>query len=131
MTRPTLSVGLANYGETFPPGEWKRFVDLGRAAEDAGVDRVAEGIAARARRIRDAFTAAGRDPDGLQVQAPIRMAKNARGEFDIAASMASVPGLVAGGATDIIVTLRAFAPEVGSAPAVLMRLREEFDAVNG
>jgi len=305
MTRPTLTVGLANYGETFPPGEWKRFVDLGRAAEDAGVDRVvvvdhvvmgphtenyvwgkfpvppdapwlepltmltaiaavttrvrlatgiliaplrpaallakqvatldqisggrvdlgvgtgwqreeydaqnldfdargqllddtlaacrvlwrhtpadldtptlsfrdiycvpkpvqadgvpiwvagtlharnlarlveygdawipimgetAEGIAAGARRIRDAFTAAGRDPDGLQVQAPIRMAKNARGEFDVAASMASVPGLVAGGATDIIVTLRAFAPEVGSAPAALMRLREEFDAVSG
>ena len=40
MTRPTLTVGLANYGSTYPPGEWHRFVDLGRAAEDAGVDRI-------------------------------------------------------------------------------------------
>ena len=40
MTGPTLSVGLANYGATFAPGEWRRFVDLGRAADDAGVDRV-------------------------------------------------------------------------------------------
>ena len=40
MTRPTLTVGLANYGSTFPPDEWYRFVDLGRAAEDAGVDRI-------------------------------------------------------------------------------------------
>ena len=37
---PTLTVGLANFGATFPPGEWKRFVDLGRAAEDAGIDRI-------------------------------------------------------------------------------------------
>jgi probable F420-dependent oxidoreductase len=305
MSRPTLSVGLANFGETFPPGEWQRFVDLGRAAEDAGIDRVvvvdhvvmgphtekyvwgkfpvppdapwfepltmltaiaavttrvrlatgiliaplrpaallakqvatldqisngrvdlgvgtgwqreeydaqnldfdrrgqllddtlaacqvlwrdtpaaldtptlsfhdiycvpkpvqpggvpiwiagtlhgrnlarlvaygaawipimgesAEGIAAGARQVRDAFTAAGRDPAGLQVQAPIRMGKNADGKFDVAASMASVPDLVAGGATDIIVTLRAFAANVADGPAAMMRLREEFDAVTG
>ena len=29
-----------NYGATFARGEWHRFVDLGRAADDAGVDRV-------------------------------------------------------------------------------------------
>jgi probable F420-dependent oxidoreductase len=40
VREPTLTVGLANYGSTYPPGEWKRFVDLGRAADDAGVDRV-------------------------------------------------------------------------------------------
>ena len=40
MPRPTLTVGLANYGSTFPPDEWHRFVDLARAAEDAGIDRV-------------------------------------------------------------------------------------------
>jgi probable F420-dependent oxidoreductase len=305
MSRPTLSVGLANFGETFPPGEWKRFVDLGRAAEDAGIDRVvvvdhvvmgphtenyvwgkfpvppdapwfepltmltaiaavttrvrlatgiliaplrpaaflakqvatldqisggrvdlgvgtgwqreeydaqhlafehrgqllddtlaafevlwrdtpaaldtptlafrdiycvpkplqtggvpiwiagtlhgrnlarlvahgagwipimgetAEGIAAGAQKVRDAFTVAGRDPSGLQVQAPIRMAKNADGQFDVAASMASVPDLLAGGATDVIVTLRAFAPDAAAGPAAMMRLREEFDAVTG
>jgi probable F420-dependent oxidoreductase len=40
MTRPTLTIGLANYGSTFPPDEWHRFVDLARAAEDAGADRI-------------------------------------------------------------------------------------------
>jgi probable F420-dependent oxidoreductase len=40
VSAPTLSIGLANYGSTFAPGEWKRFTDLGRAADDAGVDRV-------------------------------------------------------------------------------------------
>jgi probable F420-dependent oxidoreductase len=40
MTRPTITVGLANYGSTFPAGEWRRFVDLARAAEDAGIDRI-------------------------------------------------------------------------------------------
>ncbi len=37
---PTLTVGLPNFGNTFASGEWRRFVDLGRAAEDAGIDRV-------------------------------------------------------------------------------------------
>ena len=40
MTAATLTVGLANYGSTYPMGEWHRFVDLARAAEDAGVDRI-------------------------------------------------------------------------------------------
>ncbi len=40
MSAPTLSIGLANYGSTFARGEWRRFADLGRAADDAGVDRV-------------------------------------------------------------------------------------------
>ena len=40
MTAPQLSIGLANYGSTFGAGEWRRLVDLGRAADDAGVDRI-------------------------------------------------------------------------------------------
>src|SRR4051794_4780562 len=36
----TLSVGLPNFGALYPPGEWYRFVDLARAADDAGVDRI-------------------------------------------------------------------------------------------
>lgn len=40
MLRPTLTLGLNNWGNLFPPGEWHRFVDLARAAEDAGIDRV-------------------------------------------------------------------------------------------
>lgn len=40
MTRPSLSVGLPNYGAFLAAGEWHRFVDLARAADDAGVDRI-------------------------------------------------------------------------------------------
>jgi probable F420-dependent oxidoreductase len=40
MSAAMLTVGLANYGSTYPAGEWHRFVDLARAAEDAGVDRI-------------------------------------------------------------------------------------------
>jgi probable F420-dependent oxidoreductase len=36
----TLSVGLPNFGSLFAPGEWRGFVDLARAADDAGVDRI-------------------------------------------------------------------------------------------
>ena len=40
MARPSLTVGLANYGTTDAADEWHRFVDLARAVEDAGVDRL-------------------------------------------------------------------------------------------
>jgi probable F420-dependent oxidoreductase len=302
-TRPTLTVGLANYGATFPPGEWRRFVDLGRAADDAGIDRIVvvdhvvmgphtdkyvwgkfpvppdapwlepltmlaaiaavttrvrlatgiliaplrpaaflakqvatldqvsggrvdlgvgtgwqreeydaqglafesrgqllddtlaacrvlwrdtpahldaptlsfrdiycepkpvqargvpiwiagtlharnlarvvdygsgwipimgetvEGIATGAKRIRDAFTAAGRDPSTLQVQAPLRMAAGDDARPDLAASMASVPDLVAAGATDVIATLRAFARDADAAPESMVRMRQRFDEI--
>jgi probable F420-dependent oxidoreductase len=36
----TLSVGLPNFGSLFAPGEWRSFVDLAKAADDGGVDRV-------------------------------------------------------------------------------------------
>ena len=40
MTRPSLTIGLANYGSLYAADEWHRFVDLARAADDAGVDRI-------------------------------------------------------------------------------------------
>jgi probable F420-dependent oxidoreductase len=303
MTRPSLTIGLANYGSTYPPGEWKRFVDLGRAADDAGVDRIvvvdhvvmgphtdkyvwgkfpvppdapwfepitmltaiaavtervrlatgilivplrpaaflakqiatldqlsngrvdlgvgtgwqreeydAEGIdfdqrgqlltdslaalqvlwrdtpaaldtptisfretycepkpvqaggvpiwvagtlnrrnldrlvrfgsgwipimgatiddiAAGTKQIGEAWTAAGRDPAALKAQVPIRMAMGDDGKPDLARSLASVPELVAAGATDINVTLRAFCRDVADAPAVMQELVRRFGAV--
>ncbi len=88
-----------------------------------------EGIATGVARIRDAFAAAGRGPSMLQVQAPLRMAMADDGRPDLAASMASVPELVAAGATDVIVTLRAFARDAAAAPGAMVRLRKQFDAV--
>src|SRR4051812_40286622 len=81
-----------------------------------------EDIAAGAARIADAWRAAGRDPAALQVQAPLRIAAGADGKPDLARSMASVPELVAAGATDIHVTLRAFNRDVDEAPAVIAEI---------
>jgi alkanesulfonate monooxygenase SsuD/methylene tetrahydromethanopterin reductase-like flavin-dependent oxidoreductase (luciferase family) len=88
-----------------------------------------EGIATGAKRLRDAFTAAGRDPSTLQVQAPLRMASGDDGRPDLAASMASVPDLVAAGATDVIATLRAFARDADAAPESMVRMRQRFDEI--
>jgi probable F420-dependent oxidoreductase len=87
-----------------------------------------EGIAAGVARIRDACTAAGRDPSGLQVQAPVRMVVGDDGRPDLDACMASVPELTEAGATDVIVTLRAFARDTASSPDALRRIRTAFDA---
>jgi len=35
-----LSLGLSNFGSFLPPDRWYRFPDLGRMAEDAGIERV-------------------------------------------------------------------------------------------
>jgi probable F420-dependent oxidoreductase len=40
VTAPQLSVLLPNFGAFLGDGQWHRYVDLARAAEDAGVDRV-------------------------------------------------------------------------------------------
>jgi probable F420-dependent oxidoreductase len=87
-----------------------------------------EGIAAGLARIRDACNAAGRDASDLQVQAPVRMVMGDSGRPDLDASMTSVPELVEAGATDILVTLRAFARDAASSPDALGRIRASFDA---
>ncbi len=88
-----------------------------------------EGIAAGVSKIHEEMRAAGRDPSTLQVQAPVRMAMGDDKRPDLEASMASVPDLVAAGATDVIVTLRAFARDAAAAPGAMTRIRAAFDAV--
>ncbi len=56
------------------------------------------------------------------------MAMGADKRPDLDASMASVPDLVAAGATDVIVTLRAFARDTAASPEALTRIRAAFDA---
>ncbi len=90
-----------------------------------------EGIAAGTTRIREAFVAAGRDPGALKVQAPLRMIMGDDKRPDLAAGMAAVPDLVAAGATDVIVTLKAFARDAAAGPDAMVRIREQFDAVTG
>ena len=85
-----------------------------------------EGIAAGAAMVRELWSAAGRDPARLQVQAPLRMAMTDDGRPDLARSMESVPELLAAGATDIQVTLRAFARNVADAPSAMDEIARRF-----
>ncbi len=90
-----------------------------------------DGIATGVEQIREAFVGAGRDPAALKVQAPMRMVMGDDKRPDLAAGMATVPDLIAAGATDVIVTLKAFARDVAAGPDAMVQIRERFDAVTG
>jgi probable F420-dependent oxidoreductase len=85
-----------------------------------------EAIADGARQITDAWSAAGRDPAALQVQAPLRIERGGDDRPDLAQSIAGVPDLVAAGATDVHVTLRAFNRDPADAPAVFAEIVRRF-----
>ena len=85
-----------------------------------------EAIADGARQITDAWSAAGRDPAALQVQAPLRIERGGDDRPDLARSIAGVPDLVAAGATDVHVTLRAFNRDPADAPAVFAEIVRRF-----
>jgi len=81
-------------------------------------------------RIEAAWKGEGRDPARLQVQAPLRVERGGDGRPDLPRSMATVPELLAAGATDVHVTLRAFNADPADAPAVLAEVVRRFgDAV--
>jgi probable F420-dependent oxidoreductase len=88
----------------------------------ASLDEIADGK----RQIEAAWRDAGRDPGVLQVQAPLRIERGDDGRPDLARSMASVPDLVAAGATDVHVTLRAFNADPADAPAVFAEIVRRF-----
>jgi probable F420-dependent oxidoreductase len=85
-----------------------------------------DGIAAGAKQIKEAWSAAGRDPAQLKVQAPLRMERGGDGKVDLARSVATVPDLLAAGATDVIATLRAFTGDLDAAPGVMQELVRRF-----
>jgi probable F420-dependent oxidoreductase len=88
----------------------------------ATLDDIAEGK----RRIEAAWTDAGRDPAALQVQAPVRIERGDDGRPDLARSMATVPDLLAAGATDVHVNLRAFSGDPAQAPDVCAEIVRRF-----
>jgi probable F420-dependent oxidoreductase len=85
-----------------------------------------EGIADGARTLRAALVDAGRDASTFQVQAPLRIVQGDDGRPDLARSMESVPSLLEAGATDVHVTLRAFARTADDAPEVMHELVRMF-----
>lgn len=100
-----------------------RFGDAWIPIMGATLEEIAEGTS----RIAAAWRSAGRDPASLQVQAPLRIERGEDGRPDLARSMASVPELVATGATDVHVTLRAFNSDPADAPAVFAEIVRRFN----
>jgi probable F420-dependent oxidoreductase len=108
----------------------RRIVELGDGwipIMGATVDDIRGG----AELLRRELDANGRAGDPLGVQAGALLAKNADGTRDVVGTMASVPGLVHAGATDIQVMLRAFAPSLDDTAGTLNRLAAEFRTVTG
>jgi probable F420-dependent oxidoreductase len=87
-----------------------------------------EGIAAGAAQLRDALRAAGRDPAGFAVQAPLRIARDDEKHPDLARSIESIPELLSAGATNIQVPMQAFCREPAGAPAFFADLVTRFRA---
>ena len=89
----------------------------------ASLDDIADGPAGS----RTAWTADGRDPSALQVQAPLRIERDDDGRRISPAAWRSVPDLVAAaGATDVHVPLRAFNSDPADAPAVFAEMVRRF-----
>ena len=61
------------------------------------------------------------------MQAPLRIERGDDGRPDLARSMATVPELVASGATDVHVTLRAFNSDPADAPNVFAEIVRRFN----
>lgn len=76
--------------------------------------------------LREAFTAAGRDPDSLRVRMSVPVVKTAEGIPDLERSLEVVPKLVAAGATDVFVAYSAFASGADEAPRFFSQLVPRF-----
>ncbi|MEU0935745.1 TIGR03619 family F420-dependent LLM class oxidoreductase [Embleya sp. NPDC005971] len=80
-------------------------------------------------RIREALAAAGRDPKALRVQGPLPMVKDDAGRFDLAATMAGAPEVIAAGATAVHLPIQVFCTGPEQAPAFFAEARKLFDRV--
>ncbi|MCW2941013.1 MAG: putative F420-dependent oxidoreductase [Actinomycetia bacterium] len=87
------------------------------------------GTAAGVRTLRAAFTAAGRDPHELRVQASLPILRDEFGRPDLARSLETVPELVAAGATVVNVYLSAFCADVKLARVFFHDLAAGYAAV--
>lgn len=99
-----------------------RLVEYGAGWMPLGLsdEALGEGIG----RARDAFAAAGRDPAGLGVRAPLAPRRASDGRVDLDASLAELPRLRALGATLVSIPLAAFVRSASEAPAFLERVVE-------
>jgi probable F420-dependent oxidoreductase len=83
-------------------------------------------IRAGVRQLGDALAQAGRPPGALRVRAPVVLVRDTAGTVDLDATMASVPDLVAAGATEVRIELRAATPDYTDKVAGFERIVESF-----
>lgn len=89
-----------------------------------------DGVAAGAATLREAFAAAGRDPDALAVVAAMGVVRGADGRPDLDATIDASVDLAAAGATALNLPLGAFAADLAAAPAVLASAGRRFAEVH-
>lgn len=87
-----------------------------------------DGLRAGTERLADAARAAGRDPAHIAVRASLPTVRGADGRADLAATIDAAPALVAAGATDLHVSLRALDPEGTRTAATFATLAARFAA---
>ncbi len=105
----------------------RRIVELGDGwipIMGSTVDDVRAGAA----RLREAFDAAGRSADDLQVQAALGPVRGGDSRPDLAATMAAAPALIDAGATDLSVHLKGVDPGLDDPGAACAALVAAFDA---
>ena len=88
----------------------------------ATLDDIRDGITL----LRKAYAEADRDPAALQVRAPVIVARGDDRKVDLDATMASVPDLVAAGATELRADLRLTAAAYDDPPTAFGQLVEAF-----
>jgi alkanesulfonate monooxygenase SsuD/methylene tetrahydromethanopterin reductase-like flavin-dependent oxidoreductase (luciferase family) len=79
-------------------------------------------LAAGAERIGEAFVAAGRDPEELQVRANVRPLTDADGRPDLEATLEGLPELAEAGASSVSFPLGYFARRFGDVAPLLERM---------
>jgi len=115
------------FSGTLTPRNVRRIVELGDGwipIMGSGPDDIAAGTA----RLREAFSAAGRSAEHLEVQAALPLARDDAGRPDMAATMRALPDLVEAGATNLSIHLRALDPGLEAPAATCDALVAAFTA---
>lgn len=85
-------------------------------------------LALGAATLREGFAAAGRDPATLAVRAALPVVRDDAGTAEVGATLAAAPDVIAAGATDVHLPLRAFDPHGTDPAGALRRLADGFAA---
>lgn len=129
MPKPVQAGGIPIWiSGTVNPRAMRRLARFGMGWIPWGPD--AADLPAGIAKMRESVASEGRDPTGIEVVANLAVIADDAGAVDHDATMASVPGLVAAGATDFRAMLR-LAPSAPDAEERIGELVGAFHAVTG